>query len=221
MYFVRRKTPAILGVQFQPSPALKSKSLSMCCERNGEFLELWAFTQCSIPISTVCVPRYYECFFLNFDYFQVVSSPAVKFINDYTVTCSVPRNATEIAETKTRVIFTCNLTAIEVILSYLLHGRSAANLAVCTNTSRKCRRLWRQKLNKPPKCALLNVRQSLRERGRSIELWKRKKRKAFLWKASSRQSLRSTSRSPTELLSLPDVAIQRYLLQELKSLGLQ
>ena len=76
-------------------------------------------------------------FFLNFDYFQVVSSPAVKFINDYTVTCSVPRNATEIAETKTRVIFTCNLTAIEDILSYLLHGRSAANLAVCTNNSKK------------------------------------------------------------------------------------
>ena len=46
---------------------------------------------------------------------------------------------------KIRVIFTCSVTAMEVILIYLLHGRSAAYIAVFTNNSKKCRRLWRQK----------------------------------------------------------------------------
>ena len=79
------------------------------------------------------------------DYFQVVSSPAINFIDDYTVTgvyrwylqYSVPRNATEIAETKIRVIFTCSVTAMELLLIYLLHRRSAAYIAVYVRITEK------------------------------------------------------------------------------------
>ena len=45
------------------------------------------------------------------------------------------------------------------------------------------RRLWRQKkINKPLKCALLNVRQLLSKRGRSFEVWTEKKCNPSLWK---------------------------------------
>ena len=47
----------------------------------------------------------------------------------------VLKNATEIGETKIRVIFNCSVTAMEVILIYILHGRLAAYIAVSTNNS--------------------------------------------------------------------------------------
>ena len=77
-----------------------------------------------------------------------------------------------------RVIFTCSLsvTAMDVILIYLLHGRSAAYIAVCTNNRKNAKDYDDKKIKKPLKWALLNVRQLLRKSDRSFELWKRKKK---------------------------------------------
>ena len=63
--------------------------------------------------------------------------------------------------------------AMEVSLIYLLHGRSAAYIAVWTNNRKYDEDYDDKKIKKPLKWALLNVRQLFRKSGRSFELWKK------------------------------------------------